>query len=252
MKMAQQMNNISPEIIAAEIRRLYKTDRSRAESLIENYLDQALEKYPARERLHFLEKIAHCFTPSSPEKHEVGDEPEDFSALFSLLLGKNVPVNGLSSDEILEKLALSLNTVFDTINRIIGLIQKTLLGKEAELDTIRHIIGNEIRKGGDTGSLQNYLDQIRESFLIAHMSFQKSAAHQFSQILNELDPDQITASAKGGLKVGPFLKAESFAMYREKYRHLKNWYESGRFSEELLREFEKNCEKLYNIESRRP
>jgi hypothetical protein len=36
-------------------------------------------------------------------------------------------------------------------------------------------------------------------------------------------------------------KAEYFDTYQNKYETLKKWFESGRFMEDLLREFENNC-----------
>ena len=40
-------------------------------------------------------------------------------------------------------------------------------------------------------------------------------------------------------------KAESFELYAQKFEAFKDYFESGRFMEELLREFENNCQKLF-------
>jgi hypothetical protein len=61
----------------------------------------------------------------------------------------------------------------------------------------------------------------------------------------ELDPERIAASQGGGFKLGRMRKAESFELYTKKFDTFKDWVDSGRFMEELLREFEKNCQKLF-------
>jgi predicted component of type VI protein secretion system len=145
----------------------------------------------------------------------------------------------------MEKLADSLNTIFNKLNQLIRNIHTTLLGKSPEFETIRHIIGAELEGASPSISLENFLDQIKEAFLSAHEAFKKAANIRFQEILNELDPDLIAAQVENGLKFRPFRKAGYFEMYRERYQKLKKWFESGRFTEALLREFEKNCQKLY-------
>ncbi len=48
-----------------------------------------------------------------------------------------------------------------------------------------------------------------------------------------------------GLKFSALREAAFFETYEEKFRTCKKWLESGRFTEEFLREFEKNCQELY-------
>jgi hypothetical protein len=60
-----------------------------------------------------------------------------------------------------------------------------------------------------------------------------------------LDPDQVKTAGSGGFKFGPFQKAEFFAIYEKKFYKCKKWFDSGRFMEKFLREFEKNSQKLF-------
>jgi hypothetical protein len=236
-----------------EIRTIYESDSSRAEVLIEAYLEQKLKPFPPSERLGMLEKAMKQFGPPSPVTREEDPvQQTEFLRLFSLLLGKRVSIEDLSSTEPLRKLAHSLNTIFDSLNQIVGRIQTTLLGRKTELETIRQIIGSDMTGEGEENSLQGYLDQIQNSFLVAHRSFQHAIQTRMKQILTELDPDRMEAERGGGLKFGPLRKAELFEIYKEKFRKLKGYFESGRFMEELLREFEKNCQKLYNADLRHP
>ena len=64
-------------------------------------------------------------------------------------------------------------------------------------------------------------------------------------VLNELAPDHISAISGGSLNFGPFRKAGLYEVYKEKFQTCRGWFDSGRFSEELLREFEKTCQTLY-------
>lgn len=251
--MERRVSPIRVETLAEDVRTIYKTDPLRAEALIEAYLHQSLKPFSSHEKMRLLEELRHQFESLGPKILSDFDfESKEFSRLFSLLLGKKISEVDLSSAEISEKLAHSLNTIFDTLNQIVRVIQTTLLGKQAELDeTIRHIIGSDLEGSPGAISLQSYLDQIQEAFLVAHQAFKQAAQTKLGDILEELDPDQIEATPAGSLKFGPLRKAEFFETYREKFRACKAWFESGRFTEELSREFEKTCQKLYRADRRR-
>jgi hypothetical protein len=248
---------ISIENLAHEIRTIYKSDQLRADRLIEDYIEETLKESPLNEKISLLEELISKFevtTPTemaSPKAYpELHLESEEFSRLFSLIFGERISTNDLSSSEVLEKLAHSLNTVFDTLNQIIGVINVTLLGKKPELETIRHIIGSHLENQDGSDSLQSYLDQIRKAFLVAHKAFQQASYSKVEDILRELNPDHLETGEGGWLKFGPLRKAELFEIYKEKFKKCKGWFESGRFMEELLREFEKSCQKLYNDDRR--
>jgi hypothetical protein len=244
-------SSISIERLTEEVRTIYQSDPVRAERLMEAYLKETLKEHSPDERIAYLEMLARQFEaiPAQMAK-DVILESKEFSRLFSLLLGERVFAPDISSTELLEKLALSLNTIFDTLNEMIRIIDTTLLGKKPELETIRHIIGSHLEGEARTDSLQNYLDRIQEAFLISHKAFQEAAQAKFGEILKELGPERFESEPMGSLKIGPFRKAELFEMYKERFQTFKKWFESGRFKEELLREFEKACQRLYHTDRR--
>ncbi len=237
---------IPAEELSREITSLYRVNPARAEVLVERYLEERLGRLPAEEKIAFLEEFSQRFTGTQTSPPMPGGSPsEEFHRLFSLLLGHRVSSLDFSLPEFREKFAASLNTVFDTLNQIIAVIQATLLGRKVELETIRQIIGSSLEKEGRAESLQSYLDQIREAFLVAHRAFQQTALARMRAVLGELDPERLEGEGEGGLKFGPFLKADLFDQYKEKFQKCMSWIDSDRFREDLLREFEKTCQKLY-------
>ncbi|MGC8808686.1 MAG: type VI secretion system-associated FHA domain protein [bacterium] len=238
------------ENLAEELRGIYRINPANAENLITSFLAEKLQAYPLAEKINILKKLAQLFNQSA-EGFFYPSIPQELADLFSALFGKRYSLQDLSSPDALEKLTVSLNTVFDTLNQIIGVIQSTLLGRKTELETIRLVIGSNIAgesPGGD--SLQNYLKQIKDAFLVSHKAFQQAAQTKMGEILQELDPERIAAEGEGGFEFGPLRKAKLFDLYKEKYIKAKGYYESGRFLEELLREFEKSCQKLYAMVDR--
>ena len=231
--------------LADEIREIYESDRLQAEPLIEAYLDKRLNGFTASERLVLLKRLGAEFAPGSSISADPEKDKDVLSRLFSLLLGKKASRADLSSAELLERLAESLNTIFDTLNELVSVINATLVGQGTGEETIRQVIGFHLEGEGQATSLETYLGQIKKAFLIAHQAFKKAAHTKVSEILVELDPERIAATCGGGLKFGPLRKAECFEIYEEKFRMCKKWFESGRFMEEFLREFEKNAKRLF-------
>jgi hypothetical protein len=243
---------VSVQELADRIRAMHRPGAPDQQALLEAYLERELEALPTAERLVVLDELVRQFGHVTlDEKAKPELQSEEFSRLVSLLLGKKISIADLSSAELSRKLAQSLNTVFDTLNQIVAVINATLLGHREEQETIRQIIGLHI--GGEAGdnSLQNYLDQVREAFLTAHKAFRQAAGSLMREMLTELDPEKMRASADSHLKFGPLRKAELFDLYSEKFRKIKALFESGRLMEEFLREFEKTCQKLYKTETRR-
>lgn len=232
-----------------EILRIYQSNPKRAERLVEDYLDETLKDYPLSEKISLLEDLLRQFElpPSQEVRKEIPFDSKEFSRLFSLIFGERLAEIDFSSPQLLEKLAQSLNTIFDSLNEIIQVINQALLGKKPELETIRHIIGSQLEGDEGRDSLQNYLSRIKEAFLLAHKAFQEAAHIKMLEILKELHPDTFESEGTKGLRFGPFRKAELFEKYREKFQSLKKWFDSGRFDEELLREFEKICQKRYPL-----
>jgi hypothetical protein len=247
---------ISIETLINEIRTIYQSNPLKAEKLIEAYLEETLKDHLPAGRIALLEKLVLQFEVPPLEvapplvQEDMKFESKEFSRLFSLLFGERVSTLDLSSTELMEKLAHSLNTIFDTMNEIIRVIDTTLLGKKQELETIRHIIGSQLEREAQTDSLQDYLTRIQKAFLVSHKAFQVAAHAKITEVLSELSPERFESERIGVLKFGPFRKAEYFEMYKDKFQTFKKWFDSGRFKEELLREFEKTCQKLYNADRR--
>jgi hypothetical protein len=239
------------EELAKGLRGIGQSNPPDLQASIEAYLGDKVQSVGQGEKLVLLEKLARQFETSPETKTGLPIPSEESSRLVSLLLGKQISISDLSSAELSDKLAQSLNTVFDTLNQIIGVINTTLLGQRAEQETIRQIIGLHIGGGAGENSLQNYLDQIRDAFLTAHRAFRQATETLVREILTELDPETINASTEKHLKFGALRKAELFHTYSDKFKAIKAWYESGRLVEEFSREFEKVCQKLYRTETRR-
>ncbi len=242
---------ISLEILADEVREIYNPEDAGAASLIEAHLEERLKGFPADERLAFLEKLIARFAQfdqfdkGARERSGGLDlEEEVLSKLFSLLLGRKVSQADLSSAELLERLAASLNTIFDTLNQLVSVMNATLLGESTGEETIRQVIGFHIEGETESQSLESYIGQIKEAFLITQQAFKNAAHAKVNEILLELDPDKISQAGGRGFRFGPLRKAEFFEIYEEKFHAFKKWFESGRFMEEFLREFEKNSQKL--------
>ncbi|HIJ88277.1 MAG TPA: hypothetical protein HPP97_11455 [Desulfuromonadales bacterium] len=175
-----------------------------------------------------------------------GTVSDETSKLMSRFLGQNFAVEGLSQEEIFSKFSTALNTLFDSINRIMAVINETLLGENPELATIRKIIGSNIDGEGNVVLIGDYLERIQKSFLVAHTSFQHASSTLFSQILDELAPDTLSKTLSSGFKFGALRKAELYDLYEEKYTKIKRWHECGQYMERLLRDFEKRCQQEIN------
>ena len=231
--------------LANDIREIHASDRLQAEALVETYLEKQMNELSGRERMRLLKELTFVFNRADSDTSSGTNlRKEVFSQLFSLLLGRKVSQVDLSSPELLERLAESLNTIFDTLNKLVSVINGNLFGEHAGEETIRKVLCFELEREKESKSLESYLGQISKAFLIAQQAFKKAAYTRVREILLEMDPCRIASVSGGGLRLGPLRKAESFEIYEERYNKVKKWFESGRFMEELLREFEKNCQEL--------
>jgi GGDEF domain-containing protein len=243
----------SVEDLEIGVRELAAADRSCLAGKIERYLEESLETLPKEERVSVIEEVAQRFR--APGDEGGGGEgrlgADDFVRLASLLLGRRINTGDLTAEEVSEKLALSVNTVFDMLNRIIAIIQTTVAGQEGDQETIRIIIGSQIE--GQTGeiSLQNYLGKIEAAFLAAHKAAMAAAEQMADGLLAGLDPDEIALSAGPSMKLWPLSDGRLFGIYRDKYKAVREWRASGRLKEDFLREFEKAYQALYRTEVRR-
>ncbi|MFQ5484557.1 MAG: hypothetical protein ACE5DO_04385 [Desulfobacterales bacterium] len=232
--------------MAEEIRLLYTSDRLKAADIIKGFLENRLNALSLDNRLALLEKLSAQFSadPQNFTDNNANIDRELLSRLFRLLLGRNLPQADLSSEELLERLTESITTIFDALNKIVNAINTALLGKHTGEETIRHVIGFHLEGENRLKSLENYLGQIKNAFLMTQQAFTRSAKAIVGEILFELDPDQIETDPVGGLKFHPRRKTKYYDIYKTKFNQCHKWFESERFMEALLREFERNCVKL--------
>jgi hypothetical protein len=244
---------ITAEVIsglAESVRAAYRTDPAGAAARIERILGEKLAGASPEDRIYAIREIRGQCSSSrpSPGQAPAGNVAQEWPRLAALLLGGRVDIANLPPGELSEKLAGSLNTVFDSLNAIVGGINATLLGKQEELETIRFIIGSDLGGRKSSGSLQEYLDRIQEAFAVAHRAFQEAAEKKSGELLDELSPENISSRAEGGPKFGPMRKAELWDIYEERFRAVRKALESGRLRESLLREFERSCQRMYKTE----
>jgi hypothetical protein len=242
---------ISLKEFASEIRRIYNSDPAKAALLIEEYAAQRLVGCTPVERTSVMEELSREFssTPETGALHQHAAEPEELTRLFSLLLGREISAPDLSSGELFERLSVSFNTIFNTLNEIVKVINTTLLGRKEQFETIRKIIGSQLEHEGGSTSIQAYLDQIKSAFLVAHKSFKLAVETRLQEILAELDPERIASATEGGLRFGPLRKAELYGIYVQRYENVKRFFLSGQLTDEFVKEFEKNCEKQYRMQT---
>ncbi|HQT96326.1 MAG TPA: hypothetical protein PK416_00440 [Thermodesulfobacteriota bacterium] len=236
--------------LSESVRAAYRSDPAGAAARIERILGEKLAGASPEERIAAVREIRGRCGASGPPPAPVpaGNVAQEWTRLAALLLGDRVDVAKLPTGELSEKLAASLNTVFDSLNAIVGGINATLLGQKEELETIRFIIGSDLGGRKASGSLQEYLDRIQEAFAVAHRAFQEAAEKKTGELLDELSPENISSKAEGGLKFGPMKKAELWDIYEERFRTVKKALETGRLRESLLREFERSCQRMYKTE----
>ncbi len=232
--------------LSQEIRERFGADPRKAKGSIKSLLEGKLRRLPVEERVKIVKELISRFSPATPSTAPTGSTEDHLLLdLLKKVLGGRIQEPPPSSQEIVERLADVLNTVFTSLNELIAGINTTLLGKRMPTETIRFMIGSQLGGPKASGALTSYIDQIKEAFSIAHQAFQDAAQTKFKEFLEELAPENIEKSVEGGIKFGALKKAELFEIYREKHQTLKNWLESGLLLEATMREFEKACQKLY-------
>lgn len=236
----------TPSELEEEVRSIYRTAGADSSGAIERHLLDRMSGLSAGERVEQLRTLARRF-----EGMEGGSSPaisldrREISMLFSLLLGKNSFSRDLPPAELLERLARSLATVFESLNRIVGVIHTQLLGRKEELETIRTLISSNLEGSERADSLQDYLDRIQEAFSVAHRSFPEAAEKTIGEILAEISPESLAERSGGGLRFGALKKAELYDVYEKRYQAIRKALESGLVRESLLREFERICQRSY-------
>jgi hypothetical protein len=235
--------------ISAGLDERFEAQEEISDESVEAYLTEQMAEMDDSRRIEALRTViagmGKTCIPMAPS--DDADEAV-LSQVCSLLLGRTVTMDDLTSSEMLEKLAESLNTIFNTLNQLISVINMTFTGEGSPEQTIRQVIGFRLEGEGQSNSLETYLGQISNAFLTSQQSFKEAAYAKVKQVLSVLDPEQLAAETGRGLKFGPLKKAEMFDLYEQRYEKIRKWFSSGRFMEDFLREFEKNCQTKFGKE----
>ena len=215
-------------------------------SQVEASLLEMFQGLSSKERLAALDELIAALD-KKPQPAPVMEESDSqaLGQLVNLLLGHDEVVASANSEELLERLVAALNTVFDSLNELILGINTTFMGEGVADQTIRLVIRSNMQGDGEPMQLQNYLSQVKQAFSVMYEAFKQAAHKKMSEVLEDIAPTQLEAQVNGGLKMGPFRKAELFELYEQKHQTLDNWLQKGLFMEALLREFEKISQTLY-------
>ena len=231
-----------------EIRDLYEEDDEKAEAAIEAHLKETLGSFPLAKRVDVLQTLMAEFEGEGHRGLSQLDAAtyKTIRDFLNFLLGNEAIKNGCSTDEVLQKLAQSLTLLFDKINHLIRIINCALLGKEemSNEETIRHVIRFDMAGDRSSMTLDGYLGQIDQAFLVAINSFKAAIQTRMQVMLEELNPDQNLHQPKRAFRSKRGRKADLFDAYLNKYLNCNRYFESGRFMDDLLREFENNCERV--------
>ena len=240
-------NQVGLCTIAEEITALYKTDPKQAKALIEAHLARRLRDVTVHERLRFLDRLCEMFKSQGVEQEfrpREDVQQEALQQLMGFVLGKSFNPDEMYSQEAIDQLGDSLQTLFETLNDLIQTIELTLMGQSDQSKTIRTVIASKVRHEDGGRSLREHLNQIKAGFLIAHTSFQQSSCDMVKKIVAALAPDQLRNEASTAIKFGPFKKAELFELFEHRFESILKWSDSDRFLRDLTRDFEKNCRNL--------
>lgn len=232
-------DQIAIDQLVNEIRDIYVPESDQTEKRIEQFLKKRLKNLSESQSLSVLNKLIAEFDNTYHDRKDnfILDD-RVMPRIYSLLLGKDVSQSNLSSTELLQRLTESLNTIFKTLNELIRIMNITLYEKCQGNPGIQTIIES------NPESLESYLGQIKTAFKTVQTAFEKAAEVKIDKILKELDPEQISDTQGGWLKIAPLKKAESYRIYEDKYRKVRNWFKSDKFIEDFRREFENSCQNL--------
>lgn len=242
--------------LAAELREIYRSAGPHAGPRVESYLESRLQGLPPGERSRVLGQLHSEFAPTAGEgKH--APEPatpagaDVYAKVFSLLLGKKVQQKDLSSDELLEKLAASLKTIFDVVNELLNATNAAFVSGTDSDKTIRHVIGLHLSGENQTESLEKYLGQIKMAIISSHEAYKEAVLAKVKNILYELSPRRMEEKCGRSIKFGSLRRAELFVTYEATFEAFQKWLESGKFMDDFITEFERAFQsRLFSVQRR--
>ncbi len=234
------MGGLDLELIE-QIRELYRQQPDEAGRAIEMLLENRYAGLSAAEKIDRGKAIAAAFQPPQ----QAADGSSELRHFLSLLLGQPVGEGELDDAALQSRACRVIGTVFERLNQLLNAIQLSSGpgGNQVE-ETIRHVLKEQMVQDLPAGSLEDYVDRIRDAFFGSIEAAQQGHRTIVEKILRECDPQTFMAGSGGGLKIGPLKKAEAFDGYVRMYDQLKKWHESGRGSDEFTRAFEKYFGKI--------
>lgn len=237
--------DISHQALKEQIKAVYADTAQ--EGAIEAHLDAVLANLDKNSRREVLDRLIQDFEHdtgvTNSTQENMGIDDHVLARVIKLLLGRNVSQADMNSDELLESLAESINTVFEALNQLIGTINTTLMGKQDSDQTIRQVIGYHLEGAGHGRTLDSYIGQIGKAFFESQQASKRAAHAKVKEIIRELSPENI-ARDSGASRLSPMKKSKYYDEYLNKFEKIEQWFESGRFMESFLREFERNCQKI--------
>jgi hypothetical protein len=171
-------HQLDVSLLSGKIRQIYASNPALAEDCIEEFLEDSLPDLSHEQKMKGLAALIKEFEADVACLGNDVIDPEILTRIFSFLLGKKVSLADLQSAELLQRLADSLNTIFDVLNRLVDVINTTFLGQHEGMATIRQVIGFHLEGEDQSRSLESYLGQINKAFLISQKAF-KIAAERF-------------------------------------------------------------------------
>jgi len=234
--------------LAAEIREVYLADVSNGADAVDGRLKEVFAACTPEERRENLENLIELFQQGSMVEApiESGFPTEEYNKLLTMLLGKEILQKDLPPSELIEQLAAAVNTVFDSVNSLVGGINAVLMSNTDTEETIRVVIRSSLDADEGIGALKKFLDRTGEFFAIALEAYKEAARVKIAEILEELNPDRLDDGSAGKMKFGPLYKAQLYECYQDKFKTLQNWQRSGLLLEAFMKEFEKNCQNFYS------
>lgn len=243
----------------SEIRRIFKENPAQADRRIESFFIDRLYHLDWPDRIEHLKQVKTALSGFPLENKtsgkneqsgtkedrmdELNPQSEIISRLFPMLLGRQATTTDLEPNNQLASLAKALNTIFDTLNRLILVINTTLKGTSpsSQEETIRSLIGRSVTNQSSETSMVAYLGQIEQAFLTSQQAMKSAVREVVEELLTELDPQTTESQLTGPLKSKKTVNA-----LKEKHRRCRQWLASERFQKRWLRAFEKSCHHFFN------
>jgi hypothetical protein len=211
-------DQIQYEKLEARIQKIFQEHGEQSVLPMEDYLQAELASLDAPDKMMVLERLIQGFDVSVPagDPSSIAIDDHVLARVIKLLLGRDISSADFNSGELLESLANSINTVFESLNQLISVINTTLVGKQDSDQTIRQVIGYHLEGSPNTRSLESYIGQIGDAFFQSQEASKKAAHTKVMEILEELSPEKIKKEA-GVSKLAPLRKSRYYEVYEEKF-----------------------------------